>query len=290
MEEILKDDLKRKLFMEIQNPNSATLGDECEYITLPSKGYFYRGQFRNLDKIKVRRLNWTDEDILTTESYYDNGTVFDELLDRVIVDDTGITGGALLPVDRDAILMWLRIDSFGKEYEIKRKCPKCKSLNKYTWNLGDFDMPEYNPDFINEIREHGEVEIILPISKKKVKICIPNRGKELDVRKKLVVKKEKSDNDQDYLITGKLLSSICAVYSEDDKKWLRDAQSISNFLSNELKALQDSRAIIQKCKDIDLKINTKKDVSCSNKKCDHHEEGVEMPMSIYFFWPEYKGV
>jgi len=297
-EELENDKRKKSLIMENQNPdlentqnsNRSQIGEECQYIPLPSKGYFYKNQFMGMDQLKVRQLDWTDEDILTTESFYQNGTVFNELLSRVIVDENGFTAKQLIPVDKDAILIWLRIAAFGPEYEIRRKCPKCKKIHKVSWDLSEIQSPDYHPDYLKEIQEHGEVEVILPDSKKKVKITIPSIGKEIEIQKQLEVKKEKTNSNQDYLITGKLLSSISAVYDEETKSWKRDKTSIAQFLSNGLKRISDSRHIIKVLKDITLKIDSKQDVKCPNANCNHFEEGVEMPMTIYFFWPEYEGI
>lgn len=290
-EEFEKEKRKKEFVMDSpkdQKPSEIELGDECQYIPLPSKGYFYKGHFRGLDKLKIRQLNWTDEDILTTESYYQNGTVFNELLSRVIVDENGFTSKQLIPVDKDAILIWLRIAAFGPEYKVKKKCPKCGKVHEATWNLGDIENPEYNSEYLEIIEEHGEIELTLPISKHRIKITIPSLGKELDVQKKLETKKEKTNSTQDYLITAKLLSSISAVYDSENNEWKRDNTSIAQFLANSLKKMQDSRYILKVLKDMTIKIDSKMDVKCPN--CGHFEEGVEMPMSIYFFWPEYEGI
>ncbi len=294
IDDIEKEKQKKLLMMENQNPNVENsqnkqfLGEEAQYVNLPSKGFFYKNQYRGMDKLKIRQLDWTDEDILTTESYYQNGTVFNELLSRVIVDENGFSSKQLIPVDKDAILIWLRIAAFGSDYEIKKKCPKCGKIHKTSWDLSEIEMPEFNPEYLKEISEHGEVLVELPISKKKIKITIPSINKEIEIQKQLELKKEKSNSSQDYLITGKLLSSISAVYNEEEKEWKRDKISISQFLANDLKKIQDSRHILKTLKDITIKIDSKKDVKCPH--CNHLEEGVEMPMTIYFFWPEFEGI
>src|SRR5690349_11553224 len=55
-----------------------------EPVLLPSKGVFYltdqMGKFWNMESVLVRQLNYTDEDILTTRAYFENGTIFNEIL------------------------------------------------------------------------------------------------------------------------------------------------------------------------------------------------------------------
>jgi len=69
---------------QLANNSSSATGKnydgEPEYVMLPSQGIYYNDLYKGLDKLKVRKLNWEDEDILTTKSYYDNGTLFDEIL------------------------------------------------------------------------------------------------------------------------------------------------------------------------------------------------------------------
>jgi len=284
MENFLDENKKRFLMDSQQNQNAED--DEVEYVPLPSQGVFYKGQFNHLKQLKVRKLNWTDENILTTQSYYDNGTIFDEILKRTIVDENGFKASELVPVDKDGILFWLRIGAFGREYKIKRKCPKCNKTNQVIWDLADFDMPELNAEYAEEIIKNGEIEIELPVSKYKIKITVPTLGKEKKVKQNLELKKTKGEIDHDFLVTGKLLSVISA-YLDENNNWERDSTKISQFLHNKIKKIQDTRFIIAKAKEINLEINTKKDIVCKNSNCNHIEEGVDMPMSIYFFWPEF---
>ena len=48
----------------------------------------------------------------------------------------------------------------------------------------------------------------------------------------------------------------------------------------------DSRYILKKAKDVSMIVDTSQDIEC--EYCDHVQEGVRMPMSIYFFWPEFE--
>jgi hypothetical protein len=263
---------------------------EAEYVPLPSQGAFYKGPFKNLTMLKVRKLNFEDEDILTTKSYYDNGTLFNEILKNAIVDDNGFSSKELTNVDKDAILWWLRIGAFGREYQVPHVCtnPDCKQKYNITWDLGSFSMPEYPADCAEELMTNGFRTITLPVSKLEVQLVAPAIGKELDVFKRLTLKKEKLHSSRDFNITGKLLVVIQSakdaegnVYTGMDQvnKWLLTSNNGGRI------SIADSRYIQEKAREIDLEVDTKQDVQC--KTCGHIEEGVKMPMSIYFFWPEY---
>jgi len=263
---------------------------EAEYVPLPSRGRFYKGPFKNLTMIKVRKLNFEDEDILTTKSFYDNGTLFNEILKNTIVDENGFPSKELTNADKDAILWWLRIGAFGREYEVPHVCnnPECKKKYNIMWDLGSFSMPDYPAECEQEIFDNGCRTIKLPVSGLEVKLVPPAIGKEIDIHKRLTLKKEKTNASRDFNTTGKLLSVIQSatdaegnVYTGVDQinKWLLTSNKGGKI------SMSDSRYIQEKAREIDLEVDTRQDVQC--KFCGHVEEGVKMPMSIYFFWPEY---
>jgi len=296
MDEILEKAEDRGSTVSTSNINNAD--GEAEYVYLPSKGVFYKGKFKGLDKLKVRKLDYTDEDILTTKSYYDNNTLFDEILKNTIVDENGFKAEDLVPIDRDTIIWWLRIGSFGSEYQIPYTCtnPKCKVKTNIIWDLSDFDMPDLPIEVEEEIVETGGILITLPLSKLKCKITVASIGKELKVhkfltkRKETVNKKNPSLNiTKEFTITGRLLAAIEKVYDISGKEYSGIDETI-NWLNSAYNGkplpIIDSRYIIKKIKEITMEVNTKKDIECPS--CNHIEEGVRMPMSIYFFWPEFE--
>lgn len=262
------------------------IGDKAEYVPLPSQGVFYKGQYQGMKQLLIRNLNWEDEDILTTESYYHNNTLFNELLKRCIVDKNGFKPEWLVPVDRDAILYWLRIGAFGPEYELKRTNPRDEDESrKIVYDLSELEMPEFNPEYAEELMANGEVETLLPDLQVKVKITVASIGREQQVAEVLKKKKQKTKSKNDFLITGKLMSVLCEV-PDGEGKPSRDPVVIGQFLSNRLRSLKDSRHILKVAKAIDLKISHKIDVEWELPS-PWTEKGVEMPMSIYFFWPEF---
>ncbi len=278
-----------------RNPSAATFNPdaESEYVPLPSQGVFYTGKFKNLTMLKIRKLNFEDEDILTTKSYYDNGTLFNEILKNTVVDENGFPASQLTNVDKDAILWWLRIGAFGQNYEVPHICtnPECKKKFNIVWDLGSFQMPEYPTDCQEELSLKGSRTITLPGSGLEVKLVAPGIGKEIDIYKRLNLKKEKSGGTREFNTTGKLLAVIASakdldgnVYTStaDVHRWLLSANKGGKI------SMTDSRYIQEKAREIELEVDTKQDVQC--KTCGHLEEGVKMPMSIYFFWPEYAKV
>lgn len=260
-------------------------------VPLPSKGVFYRNEYKNLEELRVRPLNYSDEDILSTPSFFEKGTVFNELLNNTIVDSNGFKSKDLVAVDRDMILIWLRSNSFGTDYQVEFKCPKCgfgkgdgKSLGSISWDLKKIEMPEFDPTVYDELKEFGYVTITTPLRNQKVRITVPPIGEVTSLEKKYKNLKEKNRILKDFTATTTLLSIIQAVESENDV-WIYAKDKIDEHFKKIGLPLSDSRYILMQTKEIGLKFDTAQDFIC--KDCGHVEEGVEMPiLHKNFFWPE----
>lgn len=256
-----------------------------ELIPLPSKGVFYNFDQRyiNLDKLRVRQLNYTDEDILTTRSYLEDGSVFFEILKNVIVDDSGFPASALMPIDRDTILLWLRSTAFGNEFEAETNCPKCGEKQDVKWDLATFKIPEYDETIYQELLQNGELSITTPVSKTVVKISVPTIGRAREFEKSMAVKKKNLNIKSDMLGTGSMMLIVSGV--EIDGKIVREKSKIEAYFRKINLTILDARFIRKSIEQINLQYDTKQNVEC--KSCGHIQEGVEMPMlHPNFFWPD----
>jgi hypothetical protein len=269
----------------IENKPSET----TDYVVLPSLGLYYKGPFQGLKQLKVRELNWEDEDILTTKAFYDDGSVFTEVLKNTIVDENGFSANSLVNVDKDVILWWLRIKAFGPIYKVPHTCtnPKCKKVHTIQWDLTSFNMPTYRSEDLIELTTNGCKKIILPVSGLEVNISAPTTGKELDTYKRLNLKKEKGNISRDFNTTGRLLTIITSakdkegnIYSSpaEINKWLLTCNNGGRL------SIADSRFIQTEVKDITLTVDTAIEVVCPH--CQYTDK-VEMPLSVYFFYPDF---
>lgn len=264
--------------------------DNIEKFILPSQGIFYKNQFKDLKVLSVRKLNWEDEDILMTESYYKQGILYDEILKNVIKDENGFSQGMLVGVDREAILWWLRKEAFGSEYNVPMKCknPDCKGSFTVTWNLDEFKTTPPSEELEEELIAEGHATITLPVSNLKVIITVPNYSREKEIDKNLKNKKDKTKVTKDFYSTARLIGVIKEAFDKEEKsyktseeilEWLRTADN-GNPIS-----LVDSRYILKKAKDISLNADTRQSYVCPH--CEQEYNNIEMPMTIYFFWPDF---
>lgn len=289
---------------QIEPVEEAKYIEGAEMIPLPSKGVFYsfHPNYKNLEELQVRQLDYTDEDILTTRSYFNKGTLFNELLKNVIVDPNKFPATALVPVDRETILLWLRTTSFGPIFTIDFKCPVCEaeerkmdgkdSITQVTWDISKFDIPEYSPEIYQELKENGELKITCPLSQAVVRITVPSIGKSLEAEKRLEQKKlaaEKTSKDsRDYFATGSLFLLVSGVDDkEKEGKVIRSSTEIQNYFKKIRLPISDARYIRKQSELINLSYDTKQDVKCSHPDCTHIEEGVTMPiLHQRFLWAD----
>ena len=88
-----------------------------EVVELPSKGLLYP-EDSELAKgaVEIKYMTAKEEDILTNQSYINNGTVLDKLLKSLIVSK--INFDDLLIGDKNAIMVAARILGYGAEYSL----------------------------------------------------------------------------------------------------------------------------------------------------------------------------
>ena len=277
-----------------ENISSTNNDSNSEYVNLPSQGIYYKGQYKGLSKLLVRKLDYTDEDILTTKSYYDNGTIFTEILKNTILEPKDFKAEDLVPVDRDAILWWLRKETFGALYTTSMKCDdsNCKEKKSFsiTWDLNSFETPVLSESYSKQLVEEASVLLTLPISQLQCRITTPSVAREKQISDRLELKKSKLKLSKDFFNTGKLWSVICEVFDKDGISLGTDTDIIAQWLEtgyNEKRLpLVDSRYILEKAKIISLEIDTKQDIECPF--CHTVQEGIKMPLKIEFFLPDYK--
>ena len=125
-------------------------------VSLPSAGKIYpESSPLRSGQIEMRYMTAYDEDILTNTSYIKNGVVFDKLLESIIVTPE-IDPRKLPTYDKNVLIIYARILSYGSEYPVQVKDPETgnmlnrvvdlKSIGFKPFNLVQDENGEFNYD------------------------------------------------------------------------------------------------------------------------------------------------
>ena len=183
-----------------------------ELIDLPSRGLFYPD---GLSQVAVEYMTSKDEDLLTTPSLIDNGTVIDALLRRKI-KTKGVNPEKLLLGDRSAIIIFLRSSSYGHEYPVTVTDPRNGNQYKDIVDLNKLKYKELTklPD------ENGCFDVDIPMRKKRVKFRLLTTGEDNILYKKAESIQQAYGDEINYYNTMKLKSQIISIDGNMDRSYI----------------------------------------------------------------------
>lgn len=120
-------------------------------VDLASSGQIYpKSHPLHSGKVEMRYMTAYDEDILTNASYIREGVLFDKLLEAIIMTDIDIQD--IASVDRDGLIIYTRILSYGPEYPVAVTDPKTNKQHSQV-----IDLTKIQPKPFKLIAdEHGE--------------------------------------------------------------------------------------------------------------------------------------
>jgi hypothetical protein len=183
-----------------------------EIVKLPSQGLFYQN---GLSEVNVEYMTSRDEDLLTTPSLIESGTVLDLLLKRkiktkdVVVED-------LLSGDRNAILLFLRTSSYGADYTVQVTDPR--SGIPFTTKV---DLLKLRYKEVSELPdEHGYFKVELPMRKKIATVRLLSSGDDIKLFKKAEQIKEAYSQEFSEYSTLRLKASIVAINEKTDRSYI----------------------------------------------------------------------
>lgn len=237
-----------------------------EIVSLPSKGLLYpKDSPLSSGQIEMKYMTAHEEDILTNSNYLRDGTVIDKLLQSLIV--TKVNYDDILNGDKNAILISARILGYGKDYSFTQ--------NGETYNVDLTKLKEKEID--EELYKNGnEFTFTLPKTSNTVTFKLLNNGdeKKIDAEIRGLQKINPKASPE---ITTRLKHLITSINGERDIKSIRDFVD-HGLLAPDSRALREYYAKIQP--DIQLKYYPEDE--------NYAGEGIDIPISLDFFWPEFK--
>ena len=127
-----------------------------EVVQLPSSGRFYahNSPLRGVKEVTIRHMTARDEDILSSGMSDANKTLFDKLIDSILVEPK-IPSEELLEEDKMAILLKARISGYGPEFKSDAFCGNCGKATLHIFDLSKHEIIE--PEFYKEVQDEEEV-------------------------------------------------------------------------------------------------------------------------------------
>ena len=234
-----------------------------EQVTLPSKGLLYPKESPLAKgEIEMKYMTAKEEDILTNANYLKNGTVIDKLLQALII--TPIDYNELLTGDKNAIIIAARVLGYGKNYTIGYGDTEITvDLTTLTEKEIDYSL------FKSGINEFA---FELPESKNVVTFKLLTHGDDQKIESE-IRGLQKINPTLSYDMTTRMKYLITSINGD------RDIKSIRDFVDNALRA-PDARALRQYYAQITP------DIDMKYKPENYAGEGIEIPISINFFWPD----
>jgi hypothetical protein len=242
-----------------------------EQIDLPSKGLLYP-ESSPLSKgfVEMKYMTAKEEDILSNANFIRQGIVIDKLLQSMII--TPIDYNELLNGDKNAILVAARILGYGKDYEFIYPNPSTGIEEKATIDLSLIDTKPLDESLYTKGK--NEFDFVLPFSKVKVTFKLLTHGDENRIDKE--IEGLKKVNPQSIAsVTTRLKHLILAVNGDRDVATVREF--VDNILARDVKALREYINTVTP--DIDLKVTV-------TTASGNVVEGVDLPISSNFFWPD----
>ena len=236
-----------------------------EQVELPSKGLLYsKDSPLSSGKIELKYMTAKEEDILTNQNYIKQGIVIDKLLKSLIVDK--INYNDLLIGDKNAIMIAARIFSYGSKYNFNYDGVEQEI---------DLSILENNP-LSEEIKqaESNNFSFTLPHSGNIVTFKLLTHGDDNKIDSELKgLKKLKKEGTSD--VTARLAHMITSINGSEEKKDIREFVN-NYFLAKDAREFRKFYQSISP--DVDLT------VTLFNSNGD--EEDTDLPIGIYFFWPD----
>ena len=240
-----------------------------EKVTLPSKGLLYPKESPLAKgEVEMKYMTAREEDILTNANYIRQGVVIDKLLQSLIV--TPINYDELLIGDKNAILIAARVLGYGKDYTFKYSDNGQET--EASVDLSTLQEKQLDETLLK--KGVNEFTFSLPKSGNVVTFKLLTHGDEKKIEGE-IKGLQKINPTQTTDVTTRMKHIITSVNGDREQKSIREF--VDNFLlAVEARALREYYAKISP--DVDLKYYP--------DNADYTGEGITVPISVNFFWPD----
>lgn len=251
-----------KIMSEETDPDLKTT---FEVIQLPSKGLFYGN---GVSELMVEYMTSKDEDLLTTPSLIESGRALNMLLKRKI-KNTNIKPEQLMDGDRNAVILSLRVSSYGADYSVNVVDPRTGVPFKTTVDLSKLQYKE-----LTELpNENGHFLVEIPMRKKLVEFRLLTSGEDMDLYNKAEALKEAYGEEISEFNTLKLKSQIISIDGNKDRSYI-------NKFVDAMPAL-DALTIRKKIVDVSPDV----DMNYEFTAPDGYKFKSELMIGVDFFFP-----
>lgn len=246
-----------------------------EFVSLPSKGKFYppNHPLHGEETLEIKFMTAKEEDILTSKSLIKKGVAIDRMLQSLIMDKS-VKVEDLLLGDKNALTIAARISGYGSDYEISVTCPSCEEKCSHSFDLAEIKEKEEKDISDLPITDNRDGTFTAKLFKTEAEVTFRLlTGKdELEIVKSLtdkkIVREEKNS-------TSQLKRLIVAVNGETNRKYIEQFVDALPVI--------DAKLLRNLSSDVSPNVDMVQEFSCSN--CGHEEE-VEIPFTVEFFWPK----
>lgn len=245
-----------------------------DFVELPSRGKFYPkdSPLYNVDKVEVKYMTAKEEDLLVSPGLVKAGIAMDRVIESLLVDKR-IRAKDLLVGDKSAILINIRKNAFGEDYEFAFYCTKCGEINKHVKNLDEITIKELKTGEDCFYTDYGTIQLKLPKSKATVELALL-RGEDETTIEQTIEKRVKNNLPEESLLI-RYRHMIRSINGNTD------LETIVSFI--ETMPVLDSRVLRKRYAELNPDVLLNYSADC--KKCGHTNEG-GVPIMVDFFWPK----
>ena len=257
---------------KFDNPFGLSFVVPTEFVDLPTAGEFYPNSspLSGVEKVEIKHMTAKEEDLLSTTSAEDGDTIFDKLIDNLLVDPQ-LSSDMFCEEDKMAILLSARISGYGPEYTVSEYCQGCQNTAEHNYSLLEKQFVHEKYHDLEYIQESNIFKITTPVSKLSVQMINFSDEDREHLQK---VKKQKEKHNLEYNSTIEFLKlSIISVEGETDKKTLMKLYGVL--------PAADASVLKSVYENAKPKVSTMQEVKCS--ECGF-SSSKEVPFSLGWFW------